>query len=91
MLGHSVTRRFQALLGAAGLERIRWHDLRGGCLTVAATVGVAPRVAQTLAGHSSAALTLDVYTGVPPEAVRDAVNRIDEEIRRAGWTGGEGS
>jgi integrase len=62
------TRRvFQDALDRAGLPRVRLHDLRHGFVTALARAGVAPRVAQALAGHADISTTLGVYTHVRPE------------------------
>jgi hypothetical protein len=49
-----------------------------------ASEGINPRAAQALAGHSTVTMTLNTYTGVAPEMLRDAVDRLDAAIRGAG-------
>lgn len=50
----SVTRRFAALLGAAGLGRLRFHDLRHAAATVMLAQGVELRVISETLGHNFA-------------------------------------
>jgi integrase len=77
MTGGDVTKRFQALLAAAGLPRIRFHDLRHGCASLLLAQGVHPRVVMEQLGHSTIALTMNVYSHVIPAAARDAADRMD--------------
>jgi len=76
----SVTRRFGALLGAAGLGRLRFHDLRHAAATVMLAQGVELRVISETLGHSSLGMTADVYAGVVPALGRAAAARMDEAL-----------
>jgi integrase len=57
-----VNRYFKPLLERAGLPAIRFHDLRHSCLSLLAQRGEPIRDLQALAGHSTAAFTLQRYT-----------------------------
>jgi len=68
-----VNRFFKPLLVRAGLPPIRFHDLRHSCLSLLAQRGEPIRDLQALAGHATAAFTLQRYThhydasaGAPP-------------------------
>ena len=50
------------------------HELRHSYLTRLARAGVHPRVMQSLAGHSSMRVTLEIYTHVSMDMERDAVD-----------------
>jgi hypothetical protein len=66
-LEHStVTYAFGKALKAAGLPRMRIHDLRHTAATLLLKHGVHPKVVQELLGHSSITLTLDTYSHVVP-------------------------
>lgn len=60
-------RTFQAALDRAELPHVRLHDLRHGFVSALARAGVAPRVAQALAGHADISTTLGTYTHVTAE------------------------
>lgn len=75
--GRNVTRRFQALLAAAGLPRQRYHDLRHLCATLLLAQGVHPRVVMETLGHSQIALTMNTYSHVIPALQRDAADQMD--------------
>ncbi len=57
-----VNRHYKPLLKRAGLPPIRFHDLRHSCLSLLAQRGEPIRDLQALAGHASAAFTLQRYT-----------------------------
>ncbi len=72
-LEHSrVWRDFRRLLDRAGLPHVRFHDLRHTAASFMHAQGVPARVAMEQLGHSSVAVTLDVYTHVGSAAQRDA-------------------
>ncbi len=57
-----VNRHYKPLLSRAGLPPIRFHDLRHSCLSLLAQRGEPIRDLQALAGHATAAFTLQRYT-----------------------------
>ena len=77
MDGIAVTRRFQAVLRAAGLPRQRFHDLRHACASLPLAQGVAPRVVMETLGHSQISLTLNTYSHVIPTLGRAAADQMD--------------
>jgi integrase len=77
MTGGDVTKRFQGLLAAAGLPRIRFHDLRHGAASLLLAKGVHPRVVMEMLGHSTIALTMNVYSHVIPELQREAADQME--------------
>lgn len=77
MDGIAVTRRFQAVLRAAGLPRQRFHDLRHACASLLLAQGVAPRVVMETLGHSQIGLTLNTYSHVIPALGRAAADQMD--------------
>jgi integrase len=57
-----VTRHFQLLAARAGLRRIRLHDLRHGAASLRLAAGVPIAVVSKILGHSSIAVTADIYS-----------------------------
>ncbi len=57
-----VNRHYKPLLERASLPPIRFHDLRHSCLSLLAQRGEPIRDLQALAGHATAAFTLQRYT-----------------------------
>jgi len=68
---------FHPLLKEAGIERIRFHDLRHTSATLGIAAGENVKVIAERLGHSSAKLTLDVYTKSLPTLQREAAVRMD--------------
>ncbi len=61
-----VNRSFKPLLKRAGVPNIRFHDLRHTCATIRFMKGQHPKNVQELLGHSSVAITLDIYSHMIP-------------------------
>ena len=76
----AFTRHFTRLLKRVGLPLIRLHDTRHTYATWLLEQGVALKVTQTLLGHSSIAVTADVYSHVNPEIQRDAAERLNAAL-----------
>jgi hypothetical protein len=62
----TITDLFHKHCGAAGLPRIRLHDVRHSYATAALKAGVSPKVISERLGHSTVAFTLQTYTHVIP-------------------------
>lgn len=62
-----VTRMFQAAAARAGLPVIPLHGLRHSYATAGLEAGIAPKVMQERLGHSSLAITMDLYSHVRPQ------------------------
>ena len=57
---------------------LNFTDLRHSCATTLALLGVHPKTAQRIMGHSSIAVTLQVYTHALDEMQEDAADRVRE-------------
>lgn len=77
-----VTRRFRELSVAAGLPVIRFHDLRHTSASLALAAGVAMKTVSDRLGHSTTAITADLYTHVVPMVAMDAAEAIAAAITR---------
>jgi integrase len=75
---YSLTSMFFAFMRKQdGLPRIRFHDLRHTHATQLLLAGVHPRIAQERLGHSTVALTLDLYSHVTTSMQEDAAAKIN--------------
>ncbi|HET9971435.1 MAG TPA: tyrosine-type recombinase/integrase [Streptosporangiaceae bacterium] len=72
--------RFQRLLDAARLPRMRVHDLRHAAATLMLASGMDMRYLADQLGHADASLTARVYAHVIPELQRAGVERLDEVL-----------
>ena len=68
----------------AGLEPLRFHDLRHTCASLAIAAGADIKVLQRMMGHASAALTLDRYGHLMPGQAESVADRLDQMARAAG-------
>jgi integrase len=58
----TVTEQFNRLVDAAGVRRIRLHDVRHTYATLALTSGVEPKIVSDRVGHSNPGVTFQIYT-----------------------------
>ncbi|MGB6772600.1 MAG: tyrosine-type recombinase/integrase, partial [Candidatus Dormiibacterota bacterium] len=82
--GSVVTHTLQEAMAAAGLPRLRWHDLRavhGGLLLLGgADISVVPK----MLGHSAIGVTAKHYAGVSDTLGRQASERLAALFSRSG-------
>ena len=71
------SRHFDQLVAKAGVPRIRLHDLRHTNATLSLKAGVHPKVVSERLGHSTIAITLDLYSHVTPGISRDAAATVE--------------
>jgi integrase len=79
----TITQEFAAFLRRRGLPHVRLHDLRHSHATQLLRSGVHPKIAQERLGHSSVAITLDLYSHVLPGMQAEAADRVDVALRDA--------
>ncbi|MEV4130575.1 tyrosine-type recombinase/integrase [Dactylosporangium sp. NPDC049742] len=71
----AITRRFTRLLGCTDLPPVRLHDLRHGAACLAHAAGADLKTIQQQLGHSTIAVTADIYTTVLPATQRHSCGR----------------
>ena len=76
--GNLDKRHFKKILKQAGLRKIRLYDLRHTMATMLLSKGVNPKIVSERLGHSSVALTLDIYSHVLPTMQLDATNHMED-------------
>jgi integrase len=64
------------LTRAAGLPRIRLHDVRHSYATAALAAGVPPKVISQRLGHATIAITMDTYSHVIPGLDEQAAETV---------------
>ena len=83
--GDLLKRSFHLLLKKAGLPRMRFHELRHSAATLQFEGGTPAKVVQEMLGHSTIAITLDLYGHVTPtmqERAAEVANDILSGARR---------
>lgn len=68
---------FEKDLEAAGIEHIRFHDLRDTCASMALGLGTPVHVVAQMLGHKDPAITLRRYAHVLPSMNEMAASRMD--------------
>lgn len=78
----AVSKRFASRVRNAGVPAIRFHDLRHTHASRLLAAGVHPKIVQERLGHSSIAITLDIYShvlvGLQADAARAVAELVDE-------------
>lgn len=70
-----LTRAFQQRAAAAGVPKIRFHDLRHTHATVMLQAGIHPKVVSERLGHATVSVTLDTYSHAVPSLQEDAAEK----------------
>jgi integrase len=70
------SREFDRMVKRLGVPRIRLHDLRHSWATLALRAGVPIKVVSERLGHSTTAITADVYSHVTPGMQTDAAEKV---------------
>jgi integrase len=79
----TVTRRFNRLVDAAGVRRIRLHDVRHTFSTIAMDAGIEPKIVSDRVGHANMNVTFQIYTHRSTGRDRAAAEAISALIQDA--------
>jgi integrase len=71
---------FDPAVRAAGLDGLTPHDLRHTAASLAVSSGANVRAVQRMLGHKSAAMTLDVYSGLFDDDLDALAERMDQRL-----------
>jgi len=80
----TISALFHKHCDAAGLPRIRLHDVRHSYATAALMAGVSPKIISERLGHASSAFTLQIYSHVIPGMDEAAASSVAALILNAG-------
>lgn len=80
---------FHPLLKKAGIERIRFHDLRHTSATLSLSNGDNVKIVAERLGHSSPKMTLDVYAHAVPTLQKESAERMDTLLNAIWDTSGD--
>lgn len=70
-------------LEAAGVPRVRLHDLRHSYATLMLSQGEHPKIVSEALGHSTIGITLDTYSHVLPGLQAEAAERLAATLKAA--------
>lgn len=71
-----LSRTFDTIVRALDVRRIRLHDLRHTCATLALSAGVPVKAVSEWLGHSSVVITLETYQHILPALAEEAGARL---------------
>jgi integrase len=71
---------FDRRIAAAGVPRIRFHDLRHTHASLALAAGVNPKVVSERLGHATISITMDTYSHVIPAIEEEAAERVARAV-----------
>lgn len=74
---------FAGALNRSGTPRITPHDLRHSAASFAVSAGANVKAVQRMLGHSSAAMTLDVYSELFDDDLNAVADALDDAVSRA--------
>jgi integrase len=88
----AITYALRTQLARLGLPRVRVHDLRHTAASLLLQWGTHPKVVQEMLGHSTIAITLDLYSHTVPAMHQQAARQFGQLFRAsAGAAKGEAS
>ncbi|MEU8040992.1 tyrosine-type recombinase/integrase [Streptosporangium sp. NPDC049078] len=73
----NLARSFARIVAANKLRPIRVHDLRHTAASLLKKLGVAPRDAMEILGHSRISVTMEIYTHGDGESRQDAIKKVN--------------
>ena len=79
---YAITKDFSDVVKGTGLPHLTVHGLRHAHATMLLEAGVNPKVVSERLGHSSIAVTMDVYSHVLPGMQEAAALALDEKLAR---------
>ena len=77
-----IKRRFKPSLSRAGIDSLRFHDLRHTYASLLLANGAPMKYVQHQLGHSSIKMTMDLYTHLLPEVNEQCVNLLDNIVEK---------
>ena len=73
---------FTAIRDTSELPKVRLHDLRHTYATLLIEAGVDLKTVSAALGHSSVAITADLYGHVRPAMLQSAADKLDALLQR---------
>ena len=61
---------------------MRFHDLRHSAATILMAAGVHPKVVKERLGHTTIAMTMDIYSHGLPSMQRDVADKLDDMFKQ---------
>jgi integrase len=78
----NLQRDFERILKHSQVPKVRFHDLRHSAASLLLSQGVPLRLIQEILGHSSIAMTADLYAHIAPSLMREAAEKMESILGR---------
>ena len=78
LVRRTVVKHFKAVSDRAGIENVRFHDLRHSFAVNSLMIGDDVKTVQANLGHATASFTLDVYGHVTQKMQKDSAERMQQ-------------
>ena len=78
-----LSHNFARIVKRAGLEDVRFHDLRYTFASLMLLWGAKPKVISEALGHSNVAFTMDIYSHIIEGMQQDAMMLLDGVLPKA--------
>jgi integrase len=79
----SVSDGFRALAKKAQIRGATFHTMRHSCASMLLAQGVHPKVVREMLGHSTIAITMDLYSHSVPSLQIEAATKLDAALQSA--------
>ena len=79
----AISKDFCETVRQSGLPHLTLHGLRHAHATLALSAGINPKVVSERLGHSSIAVTMDIYSHVLPGMQEAAAQAVEELLTNA--------
>ena len=76
----NLRRSWEPLRRAAGLDGMRFHDLRHTCVTLLLNLEVPPQVVREIVGHSDIGVTMTIYAHASLDDKRRALGKLGDAL-----------
>ncbi|WP_412515462.1 site-specific integrase [Actinomadura madurae] len=64
----------------AGLESMRFHDMRHICVSLLLALGIPPHIVRDIVGHSDIEVTMTIYAHAAPDEKRAALGKLGDAL-----------
>ncbi|WP_131740283.1 tyrosine-type recombinase/integrase [Actinomadura roseirufa] len=76
----NLRRSWGRVRAAAGLEGMRFHDMRHTCVSLLLHLGIAPNVVRDIVGHSDIEVTMTIYAHTSLDDKRAALRKLGSAL-----------
>ncbi|WP_233515398.1 tyrosine-type recombinase/integrase [Marinitenerispora sediminis] len=76
----NLRRSWEPLRRKAGLDGVRFHDLRHTCVTLLLNLEVPPQVVRDIVGHSDIGVTMTIYAHASLGEKRRALGKLGDAL-----------